>query len=72
MKVIKLPVCVYYQFIVCAFTSFGAVEKAPWNLKVPAANLNVYARQESFVLCIFNLYCLTTNGLPSLFMTWLP
>ena len=62
---------IYYPFIVSAFTKYGAVRRAPRNLKVLAANLEVYAQQNE-LHCIFNLCCLTTNGLPSLFITWLP
>ena len=39
-----------YQFIVCAFTKYGAVQRAPRNLKVLAAHLKVYVQQEWFTL----------------------
>ena len=34
---------VYYQFIVCAFTKYGAVQRAPRNLNVLAPNVKIYA-----------------------------
>ena len=37
---------IYYQFKVRAFTEYGAVQRAPRNLKVAAADLKVYAQQE--------------------------
>ena len=38
---------IYYQFIVCAFTKYGAVQRGPRK----AANLRVYVQQDLGMIC---------------------